>query len=101
MTFQRSGAGADPLLTAPVGTAASDAIFTLNGTQYITINGIDLQESAANNTNAAASPWVLMEAGYALLQQLSLIHIFLPVTRMAAGLPGLAGAGAGTGFTGW
>ncbi|HEX2682654.1 MAG TPA: hypothetical protein VHL77_01900, partial [Ferruginibacter sp.] len=64
IVFQKSGAGANPRVTAPVGTitltttsAAVDGIFTFNGSDYITIDGIDLLD---NNTSGAA----MMEFGY-------------------------------------
>lgn len=64
LTIQKSGAGADPLLTAPVGTSTStDGIFKILGTDYVTIDGIDLAESAGNTT---ATTW--MEWGYALVK---------------------------------
>ena len=64
ITIQKSGAGADPLLLAQVGTSASsDAIFTINGDDYITINGIDLKDGNTSNFTTE------MEAGYAILQQ--------------------------------
>ena len=64
LVFQKSGAGANPLITAFVGTTLNlDGLFVLNGADYVTINGIDLQESAANTT-----PTQQMEFGYALLK---------------------------------
>lgn len=68
ITFIKNGAGANPVIYAPVGTvsvtAAStvlDGIFSLNGSDYITIDGIDLQD---NNTTGAT----MMEYGYALFK---------------------------------
>jgi hypothetical protein len=64
LTIQKSGATANPLLTAPLGTSTSvDGIFFIQGTDYVTINGIDLAESAANTTATAQ-----MEYGYALVK---------------------------------
>ncbi len=63
--FQKSGAGANPLLTAYAtgagtpGTAAQDGVFRLIGSDYVTIDGIDI-----NDPNAA-NP-ATMEFGYAL-----------------------------------
>ncbi|MBS1634742.1 MAG: T9SS type A sorting domain-containing protein [Bacteroidetes bacterium] len=64
ITFQKSGAGANPLLTAYTGTAtpgsaAQDGVFRLIGSDYVTIDGIDI-----NDPNAA-NP-ATMEFGYAL-----------------------------------
>lgn len=65
VTFQKSGAGANPLLTAGVGVSTTvDGIFKLNGVSYVTIDGINLQESAGN-TDATTQ----MEWGYALVKQ--------------------------------
>lgn len=65
VTFQKSGLGANPLLTAGVGVSTTtDGIFKLNGVNYVTIDGIDLQENVAN-TDATTQ----MEWGYALVKQ--------------------------------
>jgi len=65
ITFQRSGAGANPLLTAGVGVSTTtDGIFKLNGVSYVTIDGIDLVENVAN-----IDPTTQMEWGYALVKQ--------------------------------
>jgi hypothetical protein len=64
LTIQKSGTGADPLLTAPVGGSLTiDGIFKIQGTDYVTINGIDLQESASNSTTTTRMEW-----GYALVK---------------------------------
>jgi hypothetical protein len=65
ITFQKSGAGANPLLTAGVGVSTTtDGIWKLNGVTYVTINGIDLQENAANVDATTQMEW-----GYALVKQ--------------------------------
>jgi trimeric autotransporter adhesin len=62
--FQKSGSGSNPLVTAPVGTSTTtDGIWKIQGTDYVTINGIDIQESSAN-----ISTTTQMELGYALLK---------------------------------
>jgi len=65
LVFQKSGAGANPLITAFVaGTSTTlDGLFVLNGVDYVTINGIDLQENGANVTATQQ-----MEFGFALLK---------------------------------
>lgn len=64
ITFQKSGAGANPLLTAYTGTATpgsavQDGVFRLVGSDYVTIDGIDVTDP--NTANPAT-----MEYGYAL-----------------------------------
>lgn len=82
ITFQKSGAGANPLVTAysntsGTNTAASatiDGIWNFVGSDYVTINGIDLTENSANSTAAAsaatqaAAAGILMEYGYAFFK---------------------------------
>lgn len=69
IVFQKSGVGANPLLTSYTGTVATpsvlaDGFFVLAGSDYVTIDGIDLQENVANTTATT-----VMEFGYALLKQ--------------------------------
>lgn len=64
--FQKSGAGANPLITANTGTntpasAVQDGIWNLVGSDYVTINAIDLYDP--NATNPAT-----MEYGYAMFK---------------------------------
>lgn len=55
----------NPLITAQVGTTTNlDGVFFLLGSDYITIDGIDIQESAANTTATTQ-----MEFGFALLNR--------------------------------
>lgn len=67
--IQKSGIGANPLLTAYTGgtgtpaLAVADGIFRLVGSDYVTINGIDLTENAANTANPAT-----MEYGYGMFK---------------------------------
>lgn len=51
--IQKLGVGANPILTAYVGTgtpasANKDGMFSLEGSDYVTIDGIDLAEAASN-----------------------------------------------------
>ncbi|MCX6164918.1 MAG: right-handed parallel beta-helix repeat-containing protein, partial [Ignavibacteriae bacterium] len=55
--FQKSGSGANPKITAGVGTGAMDGIIIFPGTDYITFDGIDLLDLTTQ-----------MEWGYALLK---------------------------------
>jgi len=80
--FQKSGSGTNPLITAYANTsgtataasATPDGIWNLVGSDYVTINAIDLAENSANNTAAAAASTqaaaagILMEYGYALFK---------------------------------
>jgi hypothetical protein len=64
--IQKIGAGANPKLTSYVGTIATpsvvaDGFFVLAGSDFVTIDGINLQESAANTTATT-----VMEFGYGL-----------------------------------
>ena len=64
ITFQKSGTGANPILTSFVGTSTTnDAIFNVVGADNVTIDGINLTESAANTT-----PTTRMEWGYGVLK---------------------------------
>lgn len=63
--FQRNGTGANPLITAYAGTKLAnsadsiDVIWALEGSDFVTINGIDLAEAMTNTT-----PTTMMEVGY-------------------------------------
>ena len=62
--FQKSGTGANPKITATVTgtTTTNDAIIALNGTDYVTFDGIDLLDpQTAGQTQGLA-----MEVGYGL-----------------------------------
>ena len=69
IVFQKSGAGANPLITAGTGVSLTvDGIIILNGVSYVTFDGIDLQENPANIT-----PTTQMEWGYALVKQSAIL----------------------------
>ena len=65
ITFQKSGVGANPLLTAYAtgtatpGSANQDGVFRLIGSDYVTIDGINITDPNAANP-------ATMEFGYAL-----------------------------------
>ena len=64
VVFQKNGSGADPLITAAIGTTTNtDGIIKISGGDYITFDGIDLTESAANTTATTQMEW-----GYALVK---------------------------------
>lgn len=63
VVFQKSGAGANPLITAAPGVSATlDGIIKFSGADYITFDGIDMVDPASNTGNA------MMEWGYALMK---------------------------------
>lgn len=66
VVFQKNGAGANPIITSYTGTVATpsviaDGFIVFAGSDYITFDGIDLQEAAANTTTTT-----VMEFGYGL-----------------------------------
>lgn len=68
IVFQKSGAGANPVIKAYSGGSGSlssqgDGFWVLAGSDYVTIDGVDLQESASNTTSLSS-----MEFGYALFK---------------------------------
>ena len=64
VVFQKSGTGANPKITAGVGTAtALDAIISLAGSDYVTFDGLDVADNAANTTATTKA-----EFGYALFR---------------------------------
>ncbi|MEI2825871.1 MAG: hypothetical protein V9F04_05295 [Dermatophilaceae bacterium] len=68
IVFQKSGAGANPKLTSYTGTVATPAVtadgfWVLAGSDHVTIDGIDLEEAAANTTTTT-----VMEFGYGLFK---------------------------------
>lgn len=62
VTFQKSGAGANPLITSGVGTGTYDGIIEFQGTDYVTFDGIDLVEDTVANTTSTTR----MEWGYGI-----------------------------------
>lgn len=67
ITIQKSGSGNNPIIFGQVGTGLNstptpDGIFKIIGEDWVTINGIDLEDSSTSLSNT-----VLMEWGYALL----------------------------------
>ncbi len=69
IVIQKSGAGANPIITSYTGgvgtpgTAVQDGVFALVGSDYVTIDGVDVTENAANTTNPST-----MEYGYAMFK---------------------------------
>ncbi|MGK4568339.1 beta strand repeat-containing protein [Flavobacterium sp. 3HN19-14] len=70
IAFVKSGAGANPTFTAsPSQTvgSVSDAVFKLVGADYITLDGLTMQENAANTVSGTAATNNMTEFGVALL----------------------------------
>lgn len=64
VVFQKSGAGANPLITAAPGVSTNlDAVIKLSGADYITFDGINILDPPSNNTFTT-----MMEQGIALLR---------------------------------
>lgn len=61
--FQKSGSGANPLITAATGTGTMDAVFAIGGCDFVTFDGINIQENIANTTSTTQMEW-----GYAILK---------------------------------
>lgn len=61
--FQKSGVGANPLITAGTGTGSADGIIKLEGADYITFDAIDVMENTANTTTTDQMEW-----GYGLFK---------------------------------
>ncbi len=63
IVFIKTGAGANPLVTAAAGTSTSvDGIIKIQGTDYVTFNGIDVLDPTSNSTATTRMEW-----GYAIL----------------------------------
>lgn len=63
IVFQKSGEGNNPVITAPTGAGITDAIIAIGGCDYVTFDGINLFENAANNNQLKQMEW-----GYAILK---------------------------------
>jgi len=62
--FQKSGGGANPLITAATpGAGTMDYVICLWGADYVTFDGIDIQENVTNTTSAEQMEWA-----YAILK---------------------------------
>ena len=62
LTIQKSGSGANPVLTANTGIGNADTVVALKGVDYVTIDSIDLQANFTNIDNTT----VMTEYGYGL-----------------------------------
>ncbi len=69
ITFQRNGAGVNPVITAGLQTTGSnsDAIFKITGGDYITIRNLTLLENAGNMATTVGATNTMTEWGVALL----------------------------------
>lgn len=64
ITFRKYGNGKNPLITAGTGTGNQDAIFRVAGCDYVTFDGMDIQERSENQ-----DPESQMEWGFAILKE--------------------------------
>jgi len=104
ITFQKSGTGANPLIIGftPGTSANSDGIWKIQGTDYVTINGIDLQENASNTTTTQ-----LMEWGYAIVklnatdgtQNISISNCAVTLNKLNTASVGIYGGSVNTAGT--
>ena len=62
--YTPAGGGANYKITAHTGSGTLDGIFTLSGSDYVTIDGIDLAESSANTSTTTQMEW-----GFGLLKK--------------------------------
>lgn len=62
--YTAGGGGSNAKITAYSGSGTLDGIFVLSGSDYVTIDGIDLEESSSNTTTTTRMEW-----GYALLKK--------------------------------
>ena len=67
IVFQKSGVGANPKITAGVGTGTRDGVIILRGGDYFTFDGIDVAENSLNTDDVTRMEW-----GYALLKKSTL-----------------------------
>ncbi len=70
IVFQKNGAGLNPVISAPVGTmpitstTTIDGIWRFVGSDYITIDGIDVEDNNVMPTAASSAMHDFMEYGY-------------------------------------
>jgi trimeric autotransporter adhesin len=58
IVFQKSGAGANPVITAATpGIGTMDYVICFSGTDYATFDGINIQENAANTSSTMQMEW--------------------------------------------
>jgi hypothetical protein len=63
IVFQKSGTGANPLITAAAGTSTTtDGIIKFAATDYVTFDGINITDPTSNTTSTTQMEW-----GYAVL----------------------------------
>ncbi|MES2690305.1 MAG: hypothetical protein V4658_07870, partial [Bacteroidota bacterium] len=64
VVFRKSGTGINPRITAPTGTSNDlDGVIIISGGDYITFDGIDVQEKSGNTTAVTRMEW-----GYGILK---------------------------------
>ncbi len=63
IVFMKNAAGVNPIITAAAGVGTMDAIIAIAGCDYVTFDGIDVRDDAANITATSQMEW-----GYAILK---------------------------------
>lgn len=63
ITFRKTGSGSNPLLLGNIGNSTQDGIVKIIGTDYITFDGIDVNDTMSTGNSASQIEW-----GYALLK---------------------------------
>lgn len=104
ITFQKSGTGSNPIILATNGVGTADAGIVIAGGDYITFDGIDIQDNPANTTINAQ-----MEYGYlirnasatdgALNNTIKNCNVSLNITRTTAIGILVSASTTGGGFT--
>ena len=60
--FQKTGTGANPVIKATA-TGYADQCFTINGANYITFDGIDIENAGNSSSNYLERPFILNSVG--------------------------------------
>ena len=93
IVFIKTGAGANPLITAGVGTSTTvDAIIKIRGTDYVTFNGIDLLDPASNTTSTTRMEWgyaILMTSATDASQNITIVNCNITLQKVYSSASGI------------
>ena len=91
IVFIKSGAGANPLITAGVGTSATvDGIIKIQGTDYVTFDGIDVKDPVSNTTATTRMEWgyaILMTSATDASQHITLVRCNITLQKLYTASP--------------